>query len=217
MNEFIIRANQYLRNDIQGYYHGKHYNYNRTEVGFINTLKNDYDKATAHIKQFGYTLTEAENLLYNVLKEDLPKILENKFFDKKPTVCVIPRAKRDLCYRETQLRFMYTIKRYITENLDKFEDGTEYIKRIVDTETTHLTRNYASVYPGITRETCEISEMVIGKNILLIDDIYTPNVNIVEDAIQALLDRGANQVVFYAVGKTEQNLYFDIIDFEVLL
>ena len=42
----------------------------------------------------------------------------------------------------------------------------------------------------------------MGKDILLIDDIYTKTVNIDEDAIQALLDNGARSVFFYAIGKT---------------
>ena len=37
-----------------------------------------------------------------------------------------------------------------------------------------------------------------SKNILLIDDIYTKFVNIDEDAIQALLDKGAKSVHFYS-------------------
>ncbi len=57
-------------------------------------------------------------------------------------------------------------------------------------------------YPGITKDTCIISENIRGKDILLIDDLYTKTINIDEDAIQALLDYGAKSVVFYAVGKT---------------
>jgi len=34
----------------------------------------------------------------------------------------------------------------------------------------------------------------------LVDDLYTKGVNIDEDAIQALLDKGAKNVVFYSVG-----------------
>ena len=45
-------------------------------------------------------------------------------------------------------------------------------------------------------------KQVKGKDILLIDDLYTRSVNIDEDAIQALLDNGANSVTFYSVGKT---------------
>jgi predicted amidophosphoribosyltransferase len=43
---------------------------------------------------------------------------------------------------------------------------------------------------------------LIGKDILLIDDIYTKTVNIDEDAIQALLSKGAKSVSFYAIGFT---------------
>ena len=47
-----------------------------------------------------------------------------------------------------------------------------------------------------------MSPRIAGKNILLVDDIYTPGVGIDEDAIQAVLDCGANSVIFYAVGHT---------------
>lgn len=57
-------------------------------------------------------------------------------------------------------------------------------------------------YVGITKATCKISNEVRGKDILLIDDIYTKGVNIDEDAIQALLDNSAKSVIFYAVAKT---------------
>ena len=40
---------------------------------------------------------------------------------------------------------------------------------------------------------------------MLIDDIYTLGVNVVEDCIQALYDRGARQVIFYAVGRTDKS------------
>lgn len=79
--------------------------------------------------------------------------------------------------------------------------------RHTNTRTTHLNRNGQGgdgnlPYPGITKDTCSISNQVIGKDILLIDDLYTKGVNIDEDAIQALLDKGANSVIFYSIGKT---------------
>jgi predicted amidophosphoribosyltransferase len=43
---------------------------------------------------------------------------------------------------------------------------------------------------------------VRGEHIILVDDIYTPGVNIDEDAIQALYNCGAAHVTFYAVAKT---------------
>ena len=95
---------------------------------------------------------------------------------------------------------------------DSFIDGTNYIVRHTNTKTTHLpatTPNYNNdgerPYPGITNATCNISDNVIGKHVLLIDDIYTRNVNIDEDAIQALLTKGASSVTFYAIGNTVHN------------
>jgi hypoxanthine-guanine phosphoribosyltransferase len=58
-------------------------------------------------------------------------------------------------------------------------------------------------YPGITKHTCKISNEVKGKDILLIDDIYTRTINIDEDAIEALLEKRAKSVVFYSVAKTK--------------
>ena len=54
-------------------------------------------------------------------------------------------------------------------------------------------------------KTCDISPEVKGRNILLIDDIYTKTVNIDEDVIQTLLTKGANSVTFYAIGQTVGN------------
>lgn len=95
----------------------------------------------------------------------------------------------------------------VAKKLNSFSDGTGYIIRHTDTRTTHLDRSgYGGdgdlPYPGITKKTCTISDDVKGKDILLIDDLYTETVNIDEDAIQALLDNGANSVVFYSLGKT---------------
>lgn len=86
---------------------------------------------------------------------------------------------------------------------DVFDNGTDYMIRHTDTKTNHL-RNSTGVLPyvGITKDTCYISENVIGKNILLIDDVYTKTTNVDEDAIQALLDKGAKNVWFYSIGKT---------------
>jgi hypothetical protein len=79
--------------------------------------------------------------------------------------------------------------------------------RHTNTRTTHLDRNGEGgdgnlPYPGITKDTCTISGQAKYKDILLIDDLYTKSVNIDEDAIQALLDKGANSVTFYSIGKT---------------
>lgn len=82
-------------------------------------------------------------------------------------------------------------------------NGTKYLVRHTSTKTPHLRSSEdLSPYPGITQETCYISDNVKGKDILLVDDVYTKSININEDAIQALLDKGANSVYFYSIGKT---------------
>lgn len=93
------------------------------------------------------------------------------------------------------------------KTLDGLSNGTDFITRHTNTRTTHLDRSgYGGEgpmpYPGIAADTCHISPDVVGKDILLIDDIYTRTVNIDEDMIQALLDAGARSVRFYAVAKT---------------
>ena len=50
-------------------------------------------------------------------------------------------------------------------------------------------------YPGITAETCEISPDIGGENILLVDDIYTPGVNVDEDASKAGALETATQAI----------------------
>jgi hypoxanthine-guanine phosphoribosyltransferase len=89
--------------------------------------------------------------------------------------------------------------------------GDPQSKTATDTKTTHLAHspkaaqyagNGSMPYIGITKDTCNISDNIRGKRILLIDDIYTAGVNIDEDAIQTLLHNGAKFINFYAVGKT---------------
>ncbi|NCP83932.1 MAG: amidophosphoribosyltransferase [Flavobacteriia bacterium] len=164
----------------------------------IWTLKNDVDA-------FPERLPNAQQQLSTIISQDLPQILhqlrENNF-----TVCVVPRSKAEGYYRADQLLFRRTISNIVNQ-MPNFENGTSYITRHTNTRTTHLDRNGEGgdgnlPYPGITKDTCTISARVRNKDILLIDDLYTKTVNIDEDAIQALLDKGANSVSFYSVGKT---------------
>ena len=117
------------------------------------------------------------------------------------------KSKSEDSYRDNQKLFRRTVQRVAQNYPTIFEDGTHYIIRHTDTQTTHLARSGHGgtgdlPYQGITVDTCDISEMIEGKDILLVDDLYTRTVNIDEDAIQALLDNGADSVCFYAVGKT---------------
>ncbi len=200
MEVLNIETNEFLEHKVKAYYHGFHKGWNNSQVKYINTLKNDGGVFNNHKRDFGYTLSEAQTELNKVLEKDLPVIAKSS--PHKLTICVVPRSKCNKEYVQNQLLFISTIKNFVKNNLDKFNDGTEYVERVTDTPTTHTTKNYESVKVGITKKTCYISNDVQGKDILLIDDIYTKSVNIDEDAIQALYDKGANSVIFYAIGNT---------------
>lgn len=201
-HEFTIQADEeYLEENIQAFYHVDYVGMNNPgNPNYVNTLKNTFSTFSRA------KLNNAVQELRVVLENDLPDILDELEVESV-VVCVVPRARTD--YTQEQVLFKSTVKSVI-EELDGFYDGTGYISRHTQTQTTHLKNatnltNYNNdgpePYPGITKDTCTISKNVSQKDILLIDDIYTHDVKIDEDAIQALLDSGANSVVFYAIGK----------------
>ena len=202
MNEFtIISDEKYLKVDVQGYYHTHYTGYKSIgNPDYLNDLKNTFNSFS---KENMGKLDVAIEELNGVLRTDLSQ------FPKSLTISVVPRSKSENTYEHNQLLFKEVIKDIIGEL--GFQDGSNYIIRHTDTKTTHLAHSprgaqYAGdgsmPYPDITKDTCNISNAVNNKNILLIDDIYTNGVNIDEDAIQALFDKGANSIIFYAVGKT---------------
>ncbi|MBR8709736.1 phosphoribosyltransferase [Bacteroides pyogenes] len=196
----------FLTKQIQAYYHADYHggsqeqrNTAGTVENIITTLKNQFQRESKDI------LFQAGKRLITILNSDLPQILQNTKKEEL-VVCVIPRAKAEKNYIPAQLVFKKAIKECVAK-LKGFTDGTDYIVRHTDTRTTHLDKsgyggNGNLPYPGITKDTCTISDKVNGKDILLIDDLYTESVNIDEDAIQALLDNGARSVTFYSLGKT---------------
>lgn len=206
MIEFTIRAVQpYLRHDTRAFYSVPYVGFNRCgNPNYLNVLKNTFsDKQSRE-------LDNAVSELKKVLISNL--LLVKKKLDPNPlTVCVVPRAKANLM--PDQLLFRRTIKEVVSE-FPNFIDGTDYMQRHTNTRTTHLRAveskmpNYnnggAMPYSGITRETCNLNPSIRGSNILLVDDIYTPLVYVDEDAIQSLLDIGAQSVVFYSVAKTRR-------------
>lgn len=197
-------ADKALKQDIIAFYHsdyqgGGNWRVSGTIENLICTFKNDI---TPYTQQ---TLINAANNLAQILNADLPEILRLSGKNNL-RVCVIPRAKRENSYRPNQLYLRATIQ-FVVERLNGFIDGTHDIIRHTDTSTTHLARNGNGgtgelPYVGITKDTCTISDDVMGQDILLIDDLYTKTVNIDEDCIQALLDKGARSIIFYSIGKT---------------
>jgi hypothetical protein len=194
---------KFLKKDINAFYHadyngGGSWQTANSIENLIWTLKNDVDPFPERIQNVAIQLIE-------ILHQDLPKVLQQTKISNL-TVCVVPRAKAESHYRKDQLLFREIIS-LITDKLPNFNNGTKYIIRHTNTRTTHLDRNGEGgdgnlPYPGITKNTCTISGQVNGKHILLVDDLYTKSINIDEDAIQALLDKGANSVTFYSIGKT---------------
>lgn len=196
----------FLTKRIQAYYHDDYHGgdaMQRATVGtvenIITTLKNQFKDKSKIV------LVQACKNMITILNTDLPQILR-KTGKGEFVVCAVPRSKAENTYIPEQLVFKIAIKACV-KNLDGFTDGTDYIVRHTDTRTTHMDRSgYGGAgnlpYPGITKETCTISDKVKDKDILLIDDLYTASINIDEDAIQALLDKGANSVTFYSLGKT---------------
>jgi len=201
MNQFQVLANEYLSRNTNAFYHVPYTRMgNPGNPDYLNHLKNTFNNFPQQQVQ------SAVQELRRVLQDDLPQIFQSLGFDTM-TVCVVPRAKAEEAYHANQQLFRSTVQATIGQ-IGGFADGTSYIRRHTNTRTTHLRNpvpNYINdghqPYPGITAETCEISPNVREKNILLVDDIYTPRVNVDEDAINALLSAGARTVTFYAVGK----------------
>ena len=165
---------------------------------FLNHLKNTVNDFSIQ------KLQTAVQSLRDVLDGDLPLIFQRLGFDRL-TVCTVPRAKAEASYRPNQQLFRATIREAIAE-YGGVDDGTNYLLRHTNTKTTHLGDRVQNndgdmPYPSITEKTCYVSPDAKGKNILLVDDIYPPGVNIDEDAINAVLRAGAQTVAFYVVAK----------------
>jgi len=205
MYSFYINPNKYFLSvsPIRGYYHTYYRGYkNLGNPDYLNILKNTYNSYPETV------LNLATKELEAVLLEDLPQIPKLIGIDLL-VVSVIPRAKAENVYSPTQLLFRSTVQKVIQNFPNYFIDGTKYLIRHTNTRTTHLSRivpdynnDGPDPYPGITKDTCYISSKVLDKDILLIDDIYTRGVNIAEDAINALLKKGARSITFYCVGYT---------------
>lgn len=201
MNQFEIFANNYLSIKVTAFFHVPYTGMgNPGNPNYLNDMKNTFNNFSQG------KLQSAVQELTRTLQADLPKIFKLLGY-KKLVVCVIPRAKAEKSYHANQQLFRATVQTVVSQ-IPGLVDGTTYLRRHTNTKTTHLrntvanyTNDGADPYSGILEDTCNISPNVAGKDILLIDDIYTPGVNIDEDAINSLLKLRARTVTFYAVGK----------------
>ena len=206
LKKYLIEHNDYLTQDTKAFYSLYYLGYRKPgNPDFINCIKN----------QFANNPNDQLSLAWGKLQKQL--ILDISSIYKilgynELTVVAIPRAKAECEYIPDQQLFRLCVKRVVeylkVRKSMNLVDGSHFIIRHTNTKTTHLAKNISIAndgdmpYVGITKDTCTISEQVKGKDILLIDDIYTRSVNIDEDAIQALYDSGACSVAFYSVCRT---------------
>lgn len=199
MKKFKVKQNLYLNRDVVGYYNCEYLGYQQKgNPDFINRLKN-MTKTHSEMDLVQDFIEVAERA-----EKDLKDIIDNENLFN-PVVCVAPRSKAEKIYSNCQLMFRKAISS-VVNNLG-LANGCECIKRIKDTKTTHnwrLENNTGDMpYKGITKDTCEINKKeVYGRDVILIDDIYTENVNIAEDIIQTIFDLGAKSVTLYVIAKT---------------
>lgn len=202
MNTFTMEPNDFLRQPAKGFYRCNFYGHKHPDnPNFLYKLKND-----PHHNWSSADLQRAVEDFKTCLVRDLTGIL---LFapSNKLTVCTVPRAKAEHFYRANQLLFKATVSEIACTQYG-YQDGTDFIRRHTNTKTTHLrnqdcSQNDGSMpYPGIAKATCSFSSEIAGRDILLVDDIYTRTVNIDEDMAQALFDHGAKTVTFYAIGYT---------------
>lgn len=199
MKKFTIKQNSYLDRDVKGFYNCDYIGYRQKgNPDFINRLKN-MTKSNSEIDLVDDFIEVAERAT-----KDLETIINTENLNH-PTICVVPRSKAENHYAQNQLMFKKAVSSVIN-NLNAL-NGSNYIKRIKDTKTTHswrLEHNTGDLtYKGITKDTCQINkDGIYGKNIILVDDIYTDGVNTIEDCIQSLFDYGAKNIIMYVIAKT---------------
>ncbi|MBE7644806.1 amidophosphoribosyltransferase [Tenacibaculum finnmarkense genomovar ulcerans] len=210
MKKYSINSNDFLTTTVNAYFHTTFYGYGKTgNPDFLNILKNDF-----HHNWSAKNLSDSVEVLENIVLSDLADI--QSINNKNLTVCVVPRSKTITSYNNNQLLFQETVKKVIRKFPNtKLVDGSGFIERHINTKTTHLRRptvgfinDGSEPYQGISKDTCTFDKRIEGKDILLIDDIYTETVGIDEDMIQALFDNGAKSVIFYCVGKTKKRVSF---------
>lgn len=211
--------NRYLRTATRLFYSCPYYHMRSSNPDhplFLNHLKNDICSTRRDC------LIDAQQklreCLHGALSELIIEIRDELSKDEKLLVCLVPRAQQERNYRPEQLLFK-EILREVLVGRSEVEDGIECIKRVKDTPTTHRKNNNGIAIdpqvcapqpdgvegkPGFTLRSCEISDQVRGRTILLVDDVYTRDINIDEDAIQALYDSGAKDVLLYVVGYTQK-------------
>ena len=186
MTEFVICANEYLNKSAKGYYNLDYVGYGQPEnPDFLNWLKNTFNNESV------FKLETGRRLVEKTLCKAIPEILSKEGIITCVLACV-PRAKMLSKYHPNQKMFIDAVSR----SADKLNliDGAYYIKRYIDTKTTHLKNAKDLTWvtgdgdneendghmpdPGITKDTCIIeSDLIKNKTIILVDDIFSKTVH----------------------------------------
>ena len=198
-----IGNDAFLNSDVDLYFHDYYYGFSSAAntLKYVNYLKNDR-------RDYDAVIGACEEKAAMVLAADLEQLVR---VYGPLTVCAIPRSKREEAYHPAKMGLKRAIRKAVTKCLG-ISDGLDYIIRHTNTLCTH--RSYwgyggdgEGPRRGLLRDTCDIASEVAGKNIVLVDDIYTVGVGIDEDGVQALLDAGANSVIMYTFGCTASRGY----------
>lgn len=197
--KFTIKANEYLKDDInKAFYHTfyRPYGLGNSPTQYINILKNWPNKNPVE------ELIKATNDLKEVLSKDIPLIKE-RIGVPILTIVLVPRSKA--IQEEWFQCLRMAVSEWVNEHQsDGYINGCMFIIREKDSPMTHW--GQTGIYPGITNDTCSISNEIEGKDILLIDDIYTHGVNVDEDVLQAIIDNNPKSIAFYSIAKTLNQL-----------
>ncbi|MBR2908902.1 MAG: phosphoribosyltransferase [Clostridia bacterium] len=201
MKSFKVYRNGLLKKEVDAYHNMFYVGYKKEgNPDFLNHLKNMYFYESREV------LLKSKKEVVDRLLTDLPEIIKKEELKNVLVLCV-PRSKADM--HENQLYFYKSVEEACKEL--GIQCGVELIKRVKHTATTHLSKfkneNLPMPYPGITKDTCIINtEVIKGRDVILIDDIYTKYCNIDEDCLQAVLDCEVRNLIFYAIAYTKRGV-----------
>ncbi|MDO4692082.1 MAG: hypothetical protein Q4A64_04320, partial [Porphyromonadaceae bacterium] len=105
----------------------------------------------------------------------------------RPLVCLASKLSKKTSESKSQALIKEQF-RVAMKGKYNLEDGLDCIEREAD---------LSEVYVGSTKETCKISEQIIDRFVILVDDEYVANLH--EDIIQALFEKGAKDVLLYTL------------------
>jgi len=209
---FRIENNEFMDKQINAYAHGLYIPYKSSYASDLTRLILDIKGSTV------CDIDAVKEKASAIIKNDLDLIITSidKYKKSRPIIISMTRSKPDNFWEEHALQFRVSISMALKNSSVKIKksneiwaiDGVNYIKRIKETQTTHLAHskisknNGPAPYRGITKDTCILNGDINNKYIILIDDIYTPNVCVDEDCIQYLYDNGARDVLLYVLGIT---------------